>query len=315
MSISAIVISKNAENIIERALSSVQFADEVILVDIKSEDKTLEKAKKLAGKIYKYPKDSKFVEPVRNFALEKASKDWILVLDADEEIPATLAKKLKEISENNDKDAFYIARKNLVFNKWIEHTGWWPDQQLRFFKKGSISWSDKIHAQPYYKGQAITKENRKELKNNISFLEVSEDLAILHHNYQSVADYWQRFDRYTEIEAGQTAIDDFKISNSDLFKSFKDEFFRRFFDRDGWKDQSHGLYLSLSQAIYQMTVKMRVWDRLDYEKNADKSDIKEFLKDLKDFQKELDFWIADLELKQKKGLSRIFVKIKRKIKL
>ena len=115
MSISAIVIAKDAEKIIEKTLKSVQFADEVILVDIKSQDETIIKAKKLATNIYKFPKDSRFVEPVRNFALDKSTKDWVLVLDADEEISETLAKKLLEITEKSDKDAYYIPRKNHCF--------------------------------------------------------------------------------------------------------------------------------------------------------------------------------------------------------
>ena len=315
MSISAIVIAKDAEKIIEKTLKSVQFADEIIVVDIKSQDDTLIKAKKLATNIYKFPKDSRFVEPVRNFALEKATKDWVLVLDADEEISMTLAEKLKEITNNPNKEAYYIPRKNLVFNKWMQHTAWWPDYQLRFFKRGVISWGDKIHAQPLYKGEEIKKDKMDSLKKNIGILEAKEELAIIHHNYSNVKEYLERFNRYTDIEAEQKKKENFKISASKLFKNFSADFFTRFFDRDGYKDGAHGLYLSIAQGLYQMTTKMKIWGSFDNDKDLEEESSEELIKTLKEFQKELDFWIKDIEIKEKKGLAKVASKLKRKLSL
>ena len=163
------------------------------MVDIKSKDDTIVNAKDLASKIYKFPRDSRFVEPVRNFALEKATKDWVLILDADEEISETLAKKLIELSQNTDKDAFYLARKNIVFNKWMAHTAWWPDYQLRFFRNGMITWGEKIHAQPLYKGELIKKDKLDIFKNKIAILEKNENLAIIHHNYSDLNEYFDSF--------------------------------------------------------------------------------------------------------------------------
>ena len=315
MSISAIVIAKDAEKIIEKTLKSVQFADEIILVDIKSQDDTIIKAKKFATNIYKFPKDSRFVEPVRNFALEKATKDWILVLDADEEISESLSKKLIELAQVSNKEAYYISRKNIVFNKWMQHTAWWPDYQLRFFKKGSISWGDKIHAQPLYKGEEIKKEKMDSLKKNIGILEAKEELALIHHNYSNVKEYLDRFNRYTDIEAEQKQNSDFSISSSKLFKNFSDDLFTRFFDREGYKDGAHGLYLSIAQGLYQMTTQMKIWDSLNNDKNLENDSSEELIKTLKEFQKELDFWIKDIEIKEKKGLAKVASKLKRKFSL
>lgn len=308
MSISAIVIAKDAEKIIEKTLKSLQFADEIILVDIKSKDDTIIKAKKLASKIYKFPKDSRFVEPVRNFALEKASKDWILVLDADEEISETLAEELIKISQNSEKEAFYLPRKNIVFNKWMAHTAWWPDYQLRFFKKGVITWSEKIHAQPLFKGDQVKKED-------VGVLENKEEFAIIHHNYASVKEYLERFNRYTDIEAEQKRTEDFNISATELFKKFKDDLFTRFFKREGYKDGAHGFYLSIAQGLYQMTTQMKIWDSFNNDSKLEKTSQEELVKTLKEFQKELDFWISDLEIKEKKGLAKIWAQLKRKIGL
>lgn len=307
MSISVVVVAKNSQDTILQNLKSVQFADEVILVDIKSTDETTQLAKKYCSKIYDYKEDSKFVEPVREFALSKATKEWVLVLDADEEIPESLAKKLIEIDQKNLGDVYLLSRKNIVTGAWIKHTGWWPDYQLRFFKNGLVSWSKKIHAQP------IIKDGYK-----ANFLEAKEELAILHHNYKNIKDYLSRFDRYTDIEAEQRVEkmdENFSISASSLLKTFSDDWFRRLFDQEGYKDGTRGFYLSTMQAAYQMTVQMKIFDRLGNQENLEKKDQKAFLNDLHRFQRELNYWINNLEAKEKTGLAKFYCILKRKFNL
>lgn len=307
MSISVVVISKNAEKVITNNLKSVQFADEVILVDIKSSDETKELAKKYCSKIYSYKEDSRFVEPVRNYALSKATKDWILVLDADEEVPPTLADELQAIDIKDNADVCYIPRKNIFSGYYMKHTAWWPDYQLRFFKNGMVGWSDKIHAMPKIKKGA-----------KVLNLEAREGLAILHHNYRDIKDYLERFDRYTDIEAEQIAKlgkSKFAISESSLLKEFSDDWFRRFFDKDGYKDGVRGFYLSFMQPAYQMTKQMKAFDLFGNDPTLEKHDRPTLIKDLKRFQKELDYWIRDLEIKEKKGLPKLIAMVRRKFSL
>ena len=304
------VIAKNAANIIERNLKSLNFVDELILVDIKSSDETVKKAKKFTKNIYQFTKDSSFVELVRNFAIKKASKDWILVLDADEEIPLSLAKKLKELSETNLAEAYYLPRKNMVFGAWIEHTNWWPDYQLRFFKQGTIEWGKKIHSQPLFKGQKISSQTSGIVK-----LEAREEWAMIHHNYQTIEDYLLRLNRYTNIEAEQKMQARRSISNASLMKDFSDEWFSRLFAGQGYKDGARGFYLSCLQAVYQMSVEMKIWEKNQFSSNLENKNQLVLLKELKKFQKDLNFWISDLEIRDKRGLARIWASLKRKIKL
>jgi glycosyltransferase involved in cell wall biosynthesis len=305
MSISAVVIAKNSASTIVKTLSSVQFADEVILVDIKSTDLTKDKAAKYCSKILDYKEDSRFVEPVRKFALAQATKDWILVLDADEEVVPSLAKELQKIDQKDLGDVYYLPRKNIFSGFCMEHTGWWPDYQLRFFKNGLVSWGEQIHAQPViehgYKAQILAAKS---------------DLALLHHNYVDTKDYLTRFDRYTDIEAEQKSkTKGFVLSQSKLLKAFSDDFLRRFFAKEGYKDGARGLYLSLMQAVYQMTVQMKIFDQLGKHPSLEKNQRLELLKDLRHFQKELNYWVRDLESKEKKGLSKIVALCKRKLNL
>lgn len=308
MSISVVVIAKDAEKTIVKVLKSVQFADEIILVDINSTDKTIKLADELCSKVFPYGKDSLFVEPVRNFALEKASKEWILILDADEEIPESLAKELVRISEDsNSSQIYHLSRKNIVSGYWMQHTGWWPDYQLRFFKKGLVTWSDTIHSRPLING-----------KNQTEFLEARGDLAILHHNYQDTRDYLARFDRYTDIEAIQKSEvvgNDFIISNSTLLQSFSDDFLRRFFQKEGYLDGARGFYLSIMQAAYQMTVQMKIFDLLGNKADLEKNHQDRLANDLHRFKKDLNYWIGDFEINQKNGIAKLFAIIRRKLSL
>lgn len=307
MSISVVVIAKNAEKTIELVLKSVKFAEEVILVDIKSTDDTLKLAKKYTNKIYHYPEETRFVEPVRNFALEKTTKDWVLVLDADEEIPVTLAQKLQELSQNKEQQAFYLPRKNIVSGFWMQHTGWWPDYQLRFFRRGLVTWSDKIHARPII-------ADKKEAQ----ILEAKEEWAILHHNYSDTKDYLARFARYTDIEAEQKYQligADFIISNSTLLQSFSDDFLRRFFQKQGYLDGARGFYMSIMQAAYQMTVQMKIFDKLGNAASFDKNHQDRLHADLRRFQKDLNYWINDFAVKESKGLKKMYWVLRRKLGL
>ncbi len=239
--------------------------------------------------------------------LAQVKKDWALVLDGDEEIPESLALKLVEIDRKDLGDVYYLPRKNMVSGVWMQHTGWWPDRQLRFFKNSLVSWPKKIHSQP------IIKDGLEP-----SFLEAKEELAISHHNYKDTKDYLSRFDRYTDIEAEQKTpknIEDFSISSSTLLKVFSDDWFRRFFAEEGHKDGVRGFYLSLMQAAYQMTVQMKIFDKLNNQKSLEKNNKQTLLKDLHHFQKELNYWISDLEIKEEKGLNKFFAVLKRKFSL
>src|SRR3990167_10491448 len=143
--ISLVVNAKNAEDEIERCIkSALGLFDELVIVDDGSSDGTAQIAKKFTKKVYKH-KSAGYVEPVRNYAVGKAGGDWILILDTDEEITPKLKIELMSLSKRKNIDFVKIPRKNIIFGKWIKHSGWWPDFQIRFFRKGKVSWDDQIH--------------------------------------------------------------------------------------------------------------------------------------------------------------------------
>lgn len=288
--ITVVVNTFNEEKNLPRALSSIKdWAEEVVVCDMHSTDKTVEIAKKFRAKIFTYPQTG-YVEPARNFVLRQASGKHILVLDADEEIPPTLAEKLKKITEEEKFDYVLIPRKNIIFGKWIQNSRWWPDYVIRFFKKGKVTWSDKIHSVPEARG--------KELK-----LALNEENALIHYNYTSISQYLERLNRYTTIQAQQLVAEGYSFNLADLVKRPTDEFLSRFFAGEGYKDGFHGLVLASLQALSEFIVYLKVWEKEGFKEQ----DIQDFFKLSEKALKDYFYW-------QIKKTSGIFGKLRLKIK-
>lgn len=246
--ISVVINTLNEEKNLPRAIASVKkLADEIVVVDMESTDKTREIAKKTGAKVFTH-KPTGYVEPARNFALSKATGDWILILDADEEIPTDLSQELKQISANSESADFYrLPRKNIVFDKWLQHSRWWPDYNVRFFRKGAVKWLDTIHSVPQTEGMGAE-------------LPAEERLAIIHHNYAGVSDYLNRMLRYTDVQSEDLVKKGYEFSWTDLIQKPAGEFLSRFFAGEGYKDGVHGLVLAFLQAFSELVLFVKVWD-------------------------------------------------------
>lgn len=245
--ISVVINTLNDERNIKRALESVKWADEIVVCDMYSQDKTVEIAKKLGAKVF-FHKKEEFVERARNFALSKASGNWILVIDPDEQIPSALAKRLQQIVSNTKQiDYARIPRKNLIFGHFMQASMWWPDLNVRFFKKGAVEWTDEIHRPPKISGMGID-------------LPANENLAIIHHNYQSISQFIERLNRYTTVEANQLIKQNYEFKWPDLIQKPLSEFLSRFFANRGFEDGLYGLALSFLQAFSFLVVYLKLWE-------------------------------------------------------
>lgn len=245
--ISVVINTLNEETNIKKAIESVKWADEIIVCDMYSEDETAAVAKKLGAKVI-FHKKTGYVEPARNFAINQATNEWILILDADEEIPHSLTKKLEEIVQNSGGDTFVeIPRKNVIFGKWLKGSGWWPDYNIRFFKVDSVRWKDEIHSQPETIGNKVT-------------IKEDGELAIIHHHYTSLFQFIERMNRYSQIQAEDLKNKGVEFVWSDLITKPMGEFLSRFFARRGYEDGLHGLALSLLQAFSFLVVYLKLWE-------------------------------------------------------
>src|SRR5205823_3813251 len=141
----------------------------------------------------------------------------------------TLKNKLIEISTVfKQVDFVKIPRKNMIFGHWMKASMWWPDLNIRFFRKNKIKWSNKIHRPPESFGEGLD-------------LEANEELAIIHHHYNSINQYLERMLRYTKIQAQELADEGYKLDWKDFIKKPLAEFMSRFFANRGFEDGLHGL--------------------------------------------------------------------------
>lgn len=245
--ISTVIVTYNDGALLEGCLESVAGkCDEIVLVDLGSSDKTLKIAKDFNAKIFTHSKVD-FVEMVRNFAVSKAMGEWILVLDPDERIPQDVWVRLKEIVEEDKYKAVSIPRKNIFFGKWIVHSNWWPDRHVRFFKRGAVSWSNKIHAYPKVEGKVYELAARK-------------DLAIIHYGYTSLSQFMDRQNRYSEIEAKNLYDSGIRFSWTYFFWKPAREFLVRYLRHAGFLDGFYGFALTFLMMVYQLEVMIKLWE-------------------------------------------------------
>ncbi len=300
--ISVVVNTLNEEKNLTRCLTSAKLlADEIIVVDMHSEDKTRQVAKSFGARVFLYRRVG-YVEPARNFAISRAKGEWILILDADEKVTRSLAKQLREIAFQKERGIDYvlIPRKNIIFGKWIQNSRWWPDYLPRFFKKGKIIWPKQIHRKP-------------ELKGNIYTLPDTEKFALVHYNYDSLNQFLERSLRYAEIQADELIREkNYRLVLADLILKPLGEFLSRFFAGEGYKDGIHGLVLSVLQSYHTALVYLKVWEKQHYEERLLES---KTMKDL--FGRvvyEIDFWYKRWWLENFKGAKRQTLEVVFKIR-
>ncbi len=294
--LSVIVHTKNSAKTIRKCLLSVKMAEEIVVVDMHSTDKTKDIALRYTDEFFEV-KDSGYVETVRNFGIGKATQDWILLLDADEELSDGMQNWLQAFFPQPDNVvAYYIPRRNFMFGQEVQHTGWWPDYQLRLFKKGSVQWQSGIHSQPQITGEAQK-------------LDPSKERCIIHHNYPDVSSFVERMNRYTSITAQQHSLAK-PVTAQTLMSAFSDDFLRRLFEWEGIKDGGLGVGLSLMQATYQLLIQMKLWENNEFKRKKESQ--ADSIEALQMFHKDLTYWITDWKVKNSKGFAKILWMIRRK---
>jgi glycosyltransferase involved in cell wall biosynthesis len=284
--LSVVIITYNEEANIGRTLASVQslVADgkgEIIVVDSRSSDRTVEIAKSLGAKVF--VEEWKGYAAQKNSAIDKASGDWILSLDADEELETGLAGEVyaavrgglgidrreqdsleaiesvmkTEKAEASGKSTlpvgFWISRKNFFIGRWIKHGGYWPDRKLRLFRKGMAGFEDR----------AVHEDAR--LTDGIS-----ERLthALIHHSYPTLSDYIEHMNRYSSLGAEMAVAKGHRsFSVFNIVVRPWATFIYNYFFRLGFLDGREGLLLHLYHAVYVSWKYAKAWE-LSNEKKA-----------------------------------------------
>jgi (heptosyl)LPS beta-1,4-glucosyltransferase len=293
--LSVVVSAYNEQATLARCLSSVQFADEIVVVDNESQDNTAAIAKKFTKKIYSQ-KNILMLNTNKNYGFEKATCDWILNLDADEEIPKDLAQEIQALIQTNPKHAgFWIKRKNIIFGKWITHGLWWPDKQIRLFKrvKGKFPC---IHIHEYIAVEGTVGELTA---------------PFLHYNYETVHQYLTKIDRAATSEALTHKDMNHQLIWYDAIRFPLSDFLKIYFAQQGYKDGLHGLVLALFQAFYSFTVFAKYWEMHKFPERdlAPASVMNEIVRGGKDVK----YWILTTRLSQTGSIfKKLLWKLRRK---
>ena len=190
MKISVIINTFNEEKNIKNCLESVKWADEIVLVDMYSEDKTVEIARKYTNKIFFHERVG-YADPARQFALEETSNKWILAVDADELVTYKLKCKIDEIASNDSADVVYVPRKNYFSGRKINGMGWGAldDSQPRFFKRDHMNFGDRIH-------------DFFEIEDTSRICRINNpEECFIHLPFPDFDHYIERMNKYTTIEA------------------------------------------------------------------------------------------------------------------
>jgi (heptosyl)LPS beta-1,4-glucosyltransferase len=296
--ISVVINTLNEEENIAGAIDSAKkLSDDIVVVDMKSDDSTQALAEKKGARVYEFKRVG-YVEPARNYATSKVLNDWIFILDADERLTNALVKKIKQIIKKPKADYYRVPRKNIIFGAWIKHSRWWPDFNIRLFKKGSVSWSEVIHSVPRTQGKGLD-------------LPEKEELAIVHNHYQTIEQYLERMNRYTSIQAKMLIESNYKFIWKDLVRRPASEFISRYFAGEGYKDGLHGLTLSLLQAFSEAILYLKVWQEEKF--LAQTISIDEIVKETKEIEKELDWWLLTSLINAKRAISSLPLRIQKKL--
>jgi len=233
--ISVTIICKNEENRIRRCLDSVLWADEIVVVDSGSTDKTLEIVAEYTDKIFVNEEWPGFGLQKR-VAVDKASNDWVLALDSDEVVSDKLRDEIIECSlEGNEKTVYRVNRLTHFCGKFIYHSGWHPDKIVRLFNRKHYTYNDKyVHETVDCKGSKKIDFKGK----------------LLHYTFESLEDYIQKRNKYAKAWADSqyakgrsTGV--FEIVFHSLFA-----FFRHYIIRLGFLDGYHGYLISVIQMEY-----------------------------------------------------------------
>lgn len=240
MKISVTVITKNEEKNILECLNSVKWADEIVVVDSESTDKTLEIARNFTEKVVKRKWEG--YADQKAFALELTKNEWVLSLDADERCTKQLEEEIKKLNPE-DISGFFIKRDNFFLGKKINGCGWGDDNQLRLFKKSNVKLTDrKVH-----EGFVVDGKTAK-LKS-----------SMLHYSYHNLHDAMIKINNYSTLEAEEKYKKKRVRGASIFFKPFIG-FVQHFIFRKGYMDGVYGLIVSLMHAITKWQVQMKIWE-------------------------------------------------------
>ena len=244
MKITAIVITFNEEANIARALASLAWADEIIVVDAESRDRTTEIARSFTERVLVRPWPGYSAQ--KNFAAEQASHDWIFSLDADEVVSEALRRALESLKLASELGVagFEMSRLTFYLGRWIYHSGWYPDWKLRLYDRRRARWvGDYVHESVEVDGETAR---------------LNGDL--LHFTVHNASEHHLRIDRYTTLAAEQAHAKGKRASLASIILSPPLTFIRAYLFKLGFLDGLQGYAIARFAAHYAFLKNLKLWE-------------------------------------------------------
>jgi len=243
--VSAYVLTYNEADKIRDALTSITWADEIVVLDSHSTDGTLAICREFTEKVYQC--DFQGFGKLRNRALDCVAHDWVLSLDADERASLMLRDEIKaELERGPRAEAFFVPRKNFFLGRWIKHGGWYPDyRQPQFFNKERFRYrEDLVHEGFHVNGRVSYFQNHVV---QVPFLDLGQFL--------------RKMSRYSTLMAEQMAQRGKRFHVHQLLTHPLFAFFKMYVARQGFRDRMPGLILALLYAYYSFVKYAKLWER------------------------------------------------------
>jgi glycosyltransferase involved in cell wall biosynthesis len=246
--ITVVVITKNEEDNIAECLESAGFADETVVLDDNSTDKTVEIARRYTDKVSSRKMDIEGRH--RNYAYSLARNNWVLSLDADERISPELAEELSILLKSPMKDkAYTIPIRTFIGKRWIRHAGWYPAPKVRLFDKRHFKYEEaEVHPRVFIDGTC------GHLKKDI-----------VHYSYRDFHDFYQSLNNQTTLEARKWFKERRDINFIKMYRKAISRFIKAYIQKGGFMDGLLGFAVSYAGGLYQFMSFMKYREMLENE--------------------------------------------------
>lgn len=245
--LAAVVITKNEEGNIAACIEALRWADELIVVDAESVDRTVEIARRYADSVFVRPWPG--FGPQKNFAIGHAKSEWILIVDADERVTVPLKEEIVRMisgSTSGGPAGFEVPRRNFFYGRWIRGGGIYPDYQLRLFRRQAGRYDDTLV------------HERLELIGSVGRLTNPFD----HYSITTIRQHLHKIARYTTLAADERLKSRGDISAKQVGFHHVGTFLKSYVMRKGYVDGVHGLIVALFAGMYTFLKYAKAWERL-----------------------------------------------------
>jgi glycosyltransferase involved in cell wall biosynthesis len=248
MKISASIIVRNEEDNIAAVCETVSWADEIVIVDSDSTDSTVEIARRYTDKVFN--REFRGYKDKHQFADSQTTGDWIFWIDADERVTPELQasiEKLRQADPSTLPDGFRIARSTQYLGRWIRHSGWYPDYQMRLYRKAVSYWD------------GVSPHETARVRGRIETLPGE----FLHYTKRNLSEHHRVLDEYTTLAAEYHARGNKRVRGVDLFVLPIAAFIRTYIFKQGFRDGLQGLIIAMFTAYSVFLKYAKVWEKLN----------------------------------------------------